>query len=721
MASQGKGGLTTPKRQNGPQLKWHNTLPEDFSGKPLSRRKESGSTAGHKRQNSFHELQAAQTPTKKGIIEPFYQNEFASAMPVSISPGSIPSPTKRQKATTVNGTLKTPVKIRTGGALGSVKSTSSGMATPPPTTATTGRRRGRPPKNRAPPAENILPPAQAPTSVLAKAMNSTPSSRTLLAEQPIQQPKFKTNPPQLDSTRPSTSAAELSKNIFWEGNADLSAAIGTSTTSGFDWSSVSATSSDVADMLDTLTCHTSSTDNISSDYDPNDRMHFSFMGEEDSLDSFALSVDPNLIFASSKGELASPPQGAETRKSPRYKMPFLDMPYQHQVLYAQREKEALKEKKRLEKERKLAARKAGLDVPFEPSTSRAGSVRSRSQASSPVKGGSVFSDDAQGPGKKLKRKPIVQLTISPSGRAKTEIRHESDTEPEEAFADAEPESSNQWQDYLDSDSSLDEDTPRGLGPGGRDYSTIRASRMRMHDGSPRKPRNKYSSMPTLRTPSKRATGATIMSIFPDTSPQLPAPLKPSPQYVRPTSKGRSRRISCSSFNSQFTASTGVFTTLSDLRDESEAETVHGEDDFDGNLFFGSEDLNGEGNALHALKELMAGRNSRPKSSASSIATSSASQSVSSIFPGGPALHSDLPADFLSNSSPMLARFFETPRARRPRTEIDYAESSPGMPTPSSPTPMPRRQFKRPSLGEDDGQTRCVCNNTRGGGTTMVQW
>lgn len=493
---------------------------------------------------------------------------------------------------------------------------------------------------------------------------------------------------------PSANFHSKNDENIWDGGLDYMAGLGGNShglghSASFDWSSIrnNASMDNLASLTDIFgpppsaparrrQSQSSLTDETT------DNPTFSFLEFDDPYGlEMPLDVNPNLLFSSTTNSAASSMIGGLGED---YKpFTFVQQPYQHQHLQHLREQELeiqrqrqLQEKaskERLKRERTIAAsggrnasrhssvlghsRSDGfLHAPGKRQDTRAanfnaaaikrcssnisrrGDIERVITPEPPIRRNhqpppTLRRTTERIPMKAQKTRTEVVLAISPGGRAKTEttvIYEGSDTDITEPVLAG-------WDSLEESDSSFDDDVPRGLGPDGIDYTVYRQRKaadpfqearpvshrlnVPLHENSARVPPPRT---PTRRSPlkmpasgtSRRSNGfaasaaaaATSTSGRLDSSPRLPTPLKSSPPsgFDRRL-RERVRRASHSSLTpsqSMSVLGTPRLGPMQEVSDESEAETVV--DGTDIGILDEDEDEE-DGNALHALKRVMMAR------------------------------------------------------------------------------------------------------------------
>lgn len=576
----------------------------------------------------------------------------------------------------------------------SLGSSGSGMQTPPPSSTATARKRGRPSKKLHSASTNnsnlaLSPPETSPTKSNIKP-NGIGSQRYQQ-----QQNKFNSQLPDSGIAMPSSDEAPSthfnSKNHenLWDGGLDYIAGLsanshGLEHSASFDWSLIrnNASMENLAPLADMFAPAPSARRRQSQSPltdEASDNPIFSFLEFDDPYNlEMPLDVNPNLLFSSTTNSAASSMIGG---LGGDYKpFAFVQQPYQHQHLQHLREQELenqrqrqLQErlsKERLRRERTVATsggrngsrhssvlkhsmsdgiltapggrqdcRAANFNAAvLKRSCSNIGRRSETERIATPEPPprrtyeppSTLRRSTGRIPGKVPRTRTEVVLAISPGGRAKTEttvIYESSDNDLDEPVL---------WDSPQESDSSFDDDIPRGLGPDGIDYTLYRQRKAAdsFHDartGAQRLNASSYNNTanqvpprtPTRRSPLKMATSgtgrkmngfaastaaaATSISGRLDSSPRLPTPLKSSPPPTVNRRLGeRVRRASHSSLTpsqSMSVLGTPRLGPMQEVSDESEAETV-----VDGTDIGILEDEEEEdGDALYALKKVMMAR------------------------------------------------------------------------------------------------------------------
>ncbi|KAI5805613.1 hypothetical protein DFH27DRAFT_524096 [Peziza echinospora] len=642
-----------PQQQQPTQLKWHNTLPQHFSGyqaqKPIVT---PGRRAEKRHIQSPDAVQMDQPSRKWGDGA-----EFGGMAP-TLAESAAPSPTKRQRANGRSSNLTTPVKSNSGlNGAGSVKSAGSGMQTPPPSSSSIGKRRGRPPKmaqfSDTPRAAAISPLSSPSTAnrYLKHSSQATPapaSGRRASLELSHTLAKGAQN-----GTKDTATGSDLypERSSFAEADTSL------------DWPSFDEETGFPASIGSDMFLHSDM-----GYHDPSDHMAFSFYNSETENDfrrSTDPSIDPTLLFTSRPTSDASSIFGGygDDLDVISSSGQADEQPYQHQFNYSRREhalelqrsqRRRLRRKngdpgysKKIQEALETGLRRSNSENPLSGSMAASLDEAVKRQAAMHLKG---REQTPPPPEKTAPPKTSIQLLISPGGRAKTEARvfyEDSETELDEPTT-----GSQSLDESMESDSSLDEPIARGLGPGGKPYSAIRRARS-AGAFSPRgmapklglfmneSKSNSYSlkghieTLPRPTTPpraistakpieglSSRTTTQGNQNVIHQTprrhagrfmdecilsSPKLPTPLRTSPGHHN----NRPRIITTSSNYGDLTMDSRLHhRPVLEISDESEAETVVDEtlpeDDDDQVSGFGIDEQE-EGDALHALRSVVAKR------------------------------------------------------------------------------------------------------------------
>lgn len=668
-----------------PDLKWHNTLPEDFNGRSKSSNSDRSSAASLKKRPSGT-LENIDAILQSHVHHTVTSFDHLSPVPPThtLNSSPLPSPSKRPRALPTQ-LAKTPTKSKSAA---SIKSSGCGMQTPPPSSTATARKRGRPSKNFYSASANnsslaLTPTEASPTKKLYTGGNHS--------SQAINQTKFEQHPdsgiamPTLDEV-PSTRLKSKGDENIWNGGLDYMAGLGGNPhglghPASFDWSSIRNNASmGLASLTDIFGPPPSARrrqSQCSLTDETSDNLTFSFLEFNDQCGlEMPLDVNPNLLFSSTTNSVASSMIGGIPDDFKPFT--FVQQPYQHQYLQHLREKQLevqrqrqLQEKvskEKLRRERTVAAsggsrhssvlnhsRSDGfLHAPARRQDTRAASfnaaaikrcssnINRRSEIErvltpepprqmSPRPLSTLKRTTERIPSRAPKARTEVVLAISPGGRAKAEttvIYENSDIDIEEPAPPS-------WDSLEESDSSFDDDMPRGLGPDGIDYTLYRQRKIgdpfqdagptshrlkvQSHENSPRAPPPRT---PTRRSPLKMplsgtgrrshgfaastAAAATSTNGRFDSSPRLPTPLKSSPPCSLDRRLGEQvRRANHSSLTpSQSMSGIGAprLRPMQEVSDESEAETV-----VDGTDIGIPDDEEEDGNALHALKRVMMAR------------------------------------------------------------------------------------------------------------------
>jgi hypothetical protein len=598
------------------QLKWHNTLPEDFSAHSVTPKMEhpskSLSFVGKKRQSSSTEglnaLMIADDHTLNG-------SKLSLDTGASLGPSVDAFPTKRHRK---SSHTKTPIKSsRLTVVSKKASSPGHGIQTPPPSSTGATKRKGRLSQrivtksrsgNRA-----LSPPHTSPYKLHASSMSS------LNADYHAGK-SFLSN---------GHSRHGDQKALFWDDG--LGFGCGDGELAQFDWnlSQENIYTPDFPEMFNSNSLlRTRAISPVHTDT-ASDSAHFSFM-RSDYDDIIPTGVDPNLIF--SEPSSAAPSMIDDFRDS-RQELTPTQRPYQHQRLQRQREQEErLKRRQEYQAEhyQNLTMRRS-YDTLKNGSTCMGISRKpllsapttSRRIFSSPTKYNTErtqhqfqltnFCPNASLSNKNIKPRMEVVLAISPGGRAqaKTTVVYESDS-----AADFEriPSGSSGWDSLDESDSSYDGDSPRGLAPDGSKYLSFRkrsASRPVSDQGpkslpsATKKPLiqskttpltpTKAGDMVTASAASTAATGRTRI----DSSPRLPTPRIATPLKSSPPP---SLNIPREANACESTSATAQLLNFEDVENSaSEAETVVDEPT---NPREEDADKVAEGDALAALRKVM---------------------------------------------------------------------------------------------------------------------
>lgn len=563
------------------------------------------------------------------------------------------------------------------------------MQTPPPSSTATARKRGRPSKNFYSASANN-------SSITLTPIEVSPSKKLYTGgnnsqNHTIYQTKFEQHPdsgiamPALDEIpRLRPKKHENTWNVGLDYMAGLGGNLnGLGHSASFDWSSIRNNASMGLASLTDLFGPPSSVRRRQSQSslidETSDNLTFSFLEFDDPCGlEMPLDVNPNLLFSSTSNSVASSMVGLPDDFKP---FTFVQQPYQHQYLQHLREKKLEDQrqrqvqenvsKERLRRERTVDAL-GGHNEPRHSSVlnhsrsdgflhapagrqdtraanfnaaaikrcssniSRRGEIERATTPEPPRKMSprplsTLKRTTERIPSKALKARTEVVLAISPGGRAKTEttvIYENSDTDIEEPTPGG-------WDSLEESDSSFDDEVPRGLGPDGIDYTlyrqrkvadpfqdtrpTLHKLKVTLHENPPKAPPPRT---PTRRSPlkmplsgtSRRSNGfaantaaaATSTNGRLDSSPRLPTPLKSSPPCGLDRRLGeRVRRASHSSLTpSQSMSGMGTprLRRMQEVSDESEAETV-----VDGTEIGIPGNEEEDGDAMHALKRVMMAR------------------------------------------------------------------------------------------------------------------
>lgn len=545
-----------------------------------------------------------------------------------------------------------------------------------------------------------------------------------------------------------------------------------------------------------------------------DNPTFSFLQFDDPYGlEMPLDVDPNLLFSSTSNSAASSMIGGfreEYRPFPFVQQLQPYQPYQHQHLQQLREQELEMQKQKQLQERLLKERSRRertitasggrhsrhssvlkhsmsdgiLTGPGERQVCKAANfnaaVLKRSCSNIGRRGETVLVDRSYTPNPsqraynpthpsglrrstlKIQEKPPktrteVFLAISPGGRAKTETKIVYDSQD----VDIDIEEPIMWDSPQESDSSFDDDVPRGLGPDGIDYALFRQRKaadlfpgarpthtliVPSYDNQ-NQPPPQPPKTPTRRSPLKvslsgshrkmndfsasTAAGTTSLNGRLDSSPRLPTPLRSSPPpAVDRRVRERVRRASHSSLTpSQSMSAIGTprLGSMQEVSDESEAETV-----VDGaDICALDEEENGD--AMHALRKVMIARRNGEASRVTSLQCTPTkahptSASKPQAFPTGTSTgsnssgrHNQIHPQIL-RSSPVKKKLFEEQILRSVDRQRNGYERQMTDDTPTTPSKRQTRAMERKGMLENPkSATRCICGETGdSGGKTLVQ-
>lgn len=621
--------MPPPPTQLPPQLKWHNTLPAHFSENQAPRSLVTPGRRAEKRQQPSPDAASLRAWNEGGELHPDIETT-----------GNVPSPTKRHRTIgrASGSNMTTPTKANSGNnGSGSFSSAGSGMQTPPPSGSSMSKRRGRPPKG--------VPSFESPRVATSPAASPSKGPRYIKSSSAMDSAKLQGSP-----LRPSASSSKdmLSSELY-----DAKSSILDADTS-IDWPNFDEEGFPTTSMGSDIFLHSEMGYG-----DLADPMAFSFNCPNDFDNDSLPSIDPNLIFSSRPTSDASSIFGGYADDTDVLSSSSIanEQPYQHQYDYNRRERALELQRVQRRKEKGMrrglgdsftnprlsvtadsSLRRSFSDNMLQPSSSfRASSLdEAVSRQGSVTRGRENTTPPASV--RHLQPKTEVKLLISPSGRAKTETKvvyDDSDTEPDEATT-----SGNSLDESMESDSSMDEATPRGLGPGGKLYSTVRKAKSAgpfphrgpklglfsttPYTGSSSDPgwsvlEDPSSPAHTVAKPVARsATRASGISQTPRrypgrsldecilSSPKLPTPLRSTPGGIR----SRPRILSPASYHGSLRMDSRLQPqTVLDISDESEAETV-----VDENVDPDPEpeeprliEEDQEGNALQALRYAVAKR------------------------------------------------------------------------------------------------------------------
>lgn len=571
-------------------LCWYNTLSGDFSSekglhKPNASRKRQpfGLEDVHK-----DDVSATTADSTSTDVEGYLS---ATSVPNKL----LGSPTKRRRPSTKgNSHTQTPTKPRNiAGNADNTSPIGTGIQTPPPSSTGTTRKHGRSSKCVSSASTSstdlISPPQTSPTKASAIGV---PRTRV-----PVNRPARRLD--RIGRSVPSRPASPIHDNAVERALPHTN----------LDWSLLRGEISTLSAPLNT-SCDESSP----STEDLVDSVAFSFTQSSD-FECLPRGVDPNLIFYSSTESVSSSmTDGCNNAVSS-----FLGIPYHHQYMHQQRE-----EQRRLRKRQGSSSYKGPETHAAKDGLARRCADRSTlpgySSSSAPVpmykshllsgarsKGALSQSQSTNSqypsirPSSRQSRNEVV-LNISPRGRAKAEktVVLESDTEIEDGLVNTTSDS------FDESDSSFDDDIPRGLGPDGSEYISFRrrraAQKHRSNPGAEIESRENTCPNNTLPTPTRRVAAFAMSAAAAATrtgyesSPRLPTPMRSSPPATlsRSSASFINKKLSLKDMQILYN-----YATNSD--DESEAETVVDESvDFPGDA--------DDGDAVTALRRVMgAGR------------------------------------------------------------------------------------------------------------------
>ncbi|KAF8462900.1 hypothetical protein BDZ91DRAFT_319413 [Kalaharituber pfeilii] len=637
--------MMPPPAPQPPQLKWHNTLPQDFSGNQPPKTLVTPSRRGEKRQ-----IPSPDTAASDIQLRPWNEGGDLQHNNENSAECTIPSPTKRHRTigrAAGASIMTTPVKagLNNNGS-GGVQSAGSGMQTPPPSSSSISKRRGRPPKG-ASATDSIRLAVLSPASSPSKGSRYIKSTTSLESRSAIDSTKSHGSPlnlkPAVLGSKEATNGTDIydSKSSFIDADNSL------------EWPSFDEETGFPSSIGSDLFLH--------SDMglgDLSDPMTFSFNCSNDFGSDCLPSIDPNLIFSSRPTSDASSMFGGYGDETDVISSSSVanEQPYQHQYDYSRRERALELQRAQRRKERALRRQRGESSYPNRSATSPESSLcRSNSENVLPGVNSSFRAaslDEAVSrqasmhsrcrenttppPSvKHLQPKTSVTLLISPSGRAKTETKvlyEDSETELDETTI-----GSQSVDESMESDSSFDDPMPRGLGPGGKPYSAVRKAKNAgtfaqrglgpklglfstapyqsnsnldwdILEEEPRTPRISSTTRPVARSASRTNGVGQTPRRFPGkfhdecilSSPKLPTPLRCSPGGAQ----NRPRILNSSGYGSLRMDSRLQSQTILDISDESEAETVVDENV---PLPETEPEQDEEGNALQALRNVVAKR------------------------------------------------------------------------------------------------------------------
>ncbi|KAI5844479.1 hypothetical protein DFP73DRAFT_594567 [Morchella snyderi] len=831
-------------------LKWHNTLPEDFTGgsKSTVARTRSPANADHLRKRPSGNFENIDAILQSHVHHTASSPTLLSPLPPTHRLGSspLPSPIKRPRALQRNTPAKTPTRSKSSNYLAG---SGSGMQTPPPSSTATARKRGRPSKKLYPvlPSANNTstrdsleqsPPQTSPTKL--QKLNGSQSCHNLGLQL---DPQSKFSFQQLPDSGILMPSDELPPHFYqkcndnlWgdSGDFDFIAGLTTANSHGlehsasFDWSSLRNNASldnlnhapppDIFAPTPELRRQPSQSSLLTDEGKSSaDNPTFSFFQFDDPYGlEMPLDVDPNLLCSSTSNSAASSMIGGfreEFKPFPFVQQQQPYQPYQHQHLQQLREQELemqkqkqLQErllKERSRRERTIAAsggRHSRHSAALKHSMSDGiltgsgerqvckaanfnAAVLKRSCSNVGRRGETVLVDRSYTPNPsqraynpthpsglrrstlKIQEKPHrtrteVILAISPGGRAKTETKIIYDN----SDVDIEIEEPIMWDSPQESDSSFDDDVPRGLGPDGIDYALFRQRKaadpfqgarqgplhtliVPSYDNQNQPPRPQPPRTPTRRSPLKMplsgshrkmngfssgtTTGTNSLSGRLDSSPRLPTPLRSSPPpAVDRRVRERVRRASHASLTPSLSMSaigTPRLGSMQEVSDESEAETV-----VDGtDICILDEEENGD--AMHALRKVMIARRNGEASRVTSLQctptkTHPASAVKPQAFSTGSSVgtcssgrHNQMHPQLL-RASPVKKKLFEEQILRSVDRQRNGYERQMTDDTLTTPSKRRTRAMERKEMqGTLKGATRCICGDTGDyGGKTLVQ-
>ena len=546
--------------------------------------------------------------------------------------------------------MTTPIKSSPGSSGSSnTKGTGSGMQTPPPSSSSSTRRRGRPSKALAASSKAAaLSPVSSPSKMgrYIKPLNQGTSSAKVdgtgvhsslsLSHTP------KPNASQPKTTPPSVKDIMAGIDIFDHRSSFMGdPPIGLPS---FEEGSI------FPSTLETdLFMHSDMGMGFGA-YP--DQMAFSFQYNSDFSSDCLPSINPkNLIFSPRTTSDDSSLFGGYCDETDvlSNSSQANEQPYQHQYNYSRKQRaleieRVQKCKSKILRRQSLENRHARHPMPSDhllalsASASMAASLDNVASRRTAMNSRTLDTITPPPNGKHLKTKKSVMLLISPSGRAKTETQvmyDDSETEVDEATVE-----SQSVDESMESDSSFDDPTPRGLGPGGKPYSATRKPKASgglalgpplglfstapiggpsqpsswddtdddeemapsTRSSSARKPVVRHSGAENALHQTPRRSRRSFLDECILSSPKLPTPLKSSPGNLL----NRPRVMSMPTFGGLKMDSSlhARGPAILDISDESEAETV-----VDENVPIPEpkEIKAEEGDALHALRNVVAKR------------------------------------------------------------------------------------------------------------------
>jgi hypothetical protein len=566
------------------QLKWHNTLPEDFT----SRRAASNPVQPP---HSVSVRKRLPTSAETMIPSDALMDDGRHSAEIMNDTIVLASPSKRYRATSRMFHTKTPTKsMRTETDSGTYSG--SGMQTPPPSSTGAMKKRGRL-SQRAPSVSHAA-------RVASPPQTSPPKLRTVSTSALNSEYLTHAGKPALADGR--------AKAIFWNDGLDLGR--GSAGHNQFDWNSLRGNlfPEEISEILSSeasLNTEQSSSEHTDS---ASDCVHFSFTHDTD----FApIAVDPNLIFSEPSSTASSMADGYSNARN---NLTPSQRPYQHQRLQRQREHEE-RVQRRLRTQHGDELNRTTQRLSRSRSRTSIGSHSSRSSHPLTLRRTAGHPNINSGPfgqghdtvpvhsdlgtvrrpssSRSSESRAEVMLEISADGRAQTkasmvymsDLVGEGDT--------------GYWDSLDESDSSLDGDAPRGLAPDGSEYSVYRRrsafgsvdTKSSVCETASKKnlqpQRLQFTPQKTSSSFAQLTTAAATRRRKIESSPRLPTPLRSSP----PASTHRLGAM-CSAEEP-----TPQLPQLGDADDSgSEAETVMDEE----------EPLEGDDtDALAALKKVLA--------------------------------------------------------------------------------------------------------------------